>query len=968
MSVHVIGIPLARSLNCMTYSRYLCLTVTLLAGSVVPAAAQYNRLCDPAFENCRTPLIELIRNENVGIDVGFWFMEDTRYSTELINKHKAGVPVRVVFDSQAFTEFGYVGTDIPVKAMRDAGIPMRDKTGPSGIFHFKTMIFAGQGVVEFSGANYSDEAFVPRVPYSNYVDEIIMFSSDASIVQSFMRRFDDVWTNTSEFSNYANITGSLVRNYPTFPLDPEMNFVPWNNFRSRSIPLYNAEATGIDSIMYRITDRAHSDAMIAAVNRGVPVRLISEPGEYRNVGKIWTSWNIDRMYVAGVQIRERKHLGQNHEKLTLLQGQGMSILGSSNWTSASAEGQHEHNLFTKKSWVFLWSTDHFNRKWNNTGPAQETQPFVPLPPDTPVLKTPASGAQDQPLSVVLSWYSGPWAHKYDVYVGTDPNSLTKVADDVELGPSGNTSSRISWTVSGLTAGTTYYWRVVSRTMANLTRTSTTWSFRTSGGTAAAAGASDVVLWAWRSSSLSGWSKVADATGAGGNRLSNANAGAPTISPAQANPSQFFELNFNATAGVPYRLWMRGKAASNSYTNDSVWVQFSDSVTSSGTPTWRIGTTSAVSVIIEDCSGCSLSNWGWNDTGYGAGVLGPVVYFATSGAHTLKVQVREDGLSIDQIILSPDTFMNTRPGSAIADGTIYPEQGGASGGGSTTPNSPPAVSLTAPANGATFTAPASVTVSANASDADGTITQVEFFANGNPIGSDASSPYSITWAANSSGSYTLTARATDNQGAQTTSAARSVTVSGGTSTQGAEVVRWASTAPVKVGWNVTADDTATGGNRLQNPNAGAPKITPALASPSQYFELTFDALAGRPYRLWIRGKAMSNSYENDSVHVQFSGSVSSTGAPVYRIGTTSSTAVMIENGTNAVISNWGWADNGYGTVVGEAIYFAASGTQTIRIQTREDGLGIDQIVLSSGTYLNASPGAINNDTTILAQTP
>ncbi len=50
-----------------------------------PAAAQqppYNRLCDPAYENCRTPLIELIRNETVGIDVGFWFMEDTRYATE----------------------------------------------------------------------------------------------------------------------------------------------------------------------------------------------------------------------------------------------------------------------------------------------------------------------------------------------------------------------------------------------------------------------------------------------------------------------------------------------------------------------------------------------------------------------------------------------------------------------------------------------------------------------------------------------------------------------------------------------------------------------------------------------------------------------------------------------------------------------------------------------------------------------
>ncbi len=77
--------------------------------------------------------------------------------------------------------------------------------------------------------------------------------------------------------------------------------------------------------------------------------------------------------------------------------------------------------------------------------------------------------------------------------------------------------------------------------------------------------------------------------------------------------------------------------------------------------WRIGTTSATSVTIEDCSGCGLANWGWNDNGYGIGVLGPVVYFAQSGAHTLRVQVREDGLSIDQIILSAGTFLNTAPG-------------------------------------------------------------------------------------------------------------------------------------------------------------------------------------------------------------------------------------------------------------------------------------------------------------------
>jgi hypothetical protein len=91
------------------------------------------------------------------------------------------------------------------------------------------------------------------------------------------------------------------------------------------------------------------------------------------------------------------------------------------------------------------------------------------------------------------------------------------------------------------------------------------------------------------------------------------------------------------------------------------------------------------------------------------------------------------------------------------------------------NQPPAVSLTAPANGATFTAPATVTVSATASDSDGTIAAVDFFAGTTLIGSDTSSPYSVTWNNVPAGTYSLTAVARDNAGATTTSAARSISV-------------------------------------------------------------------------------------------------------------------------------------------------------------------------------------------------
>ena len=44
----------------------------------------------------------------------------------------------------------------------------------------------------------------------------------------------------------------------------------------------------------------------------------------------------------------------------------------------------------------------------------------------------------------------------------------------------------------------------------------------------------------------------------------------------------------------------------------------------------------------------------------------------------------------------------------------------------------------------------------------------------------------------------------------------------------------------------------------------------------------------------------------------------------------------------------------------------SGTQTLRIQVREDGVQLDQIVLSPGKYLNAAPGGVSNDSTIVSK--
>jgi phosphatidylserine/phosphatidylglycerophosphate/cardiolipin synthase-like enzyme len=855
----------------------LCiLAYTVLVGA--PRAAAADVLCDPSHENCRTRLLELIRAETVGIDVAFWFMEDARYTTELIKRWQAGVPVRVLVDSRANGTYPLNANRLA--ELKNAGIPMREKF-TSGILHWKMMLFSGQNTVEFSAANYSDWAFVPVAPYQNYIDEVIYFSDTASVVNSFRTKYDDLWTNTSSYRNYANITTTPGRSYPTFTKDPELNFPPNESYRNRAVRRYNDEDVGIDVIMYRITDRSHTDAIINATQRGIPVRLITEPEQYRDPTRLWHSWNVDRLYMAGVQIRHRAHLGLTHQKSVLLKEQQMTIFGSSNWTSPSSDSQDEHNYFTTRPDFYQYFTDNFERKWNNAAGFAETQPFVPLPPDRPIYVTPSNAAAGLPAaSVTLTWYAGPWAHLYDVYFGTTPEPPL-YAQNQELGPSQWSTDYRTFTVGGLLEGTTYYWRIVSKTMADQMTAGEVWSFTTQGTApppppGGTLGAGDVLLYASRGTTSGGWTNVADGTAAGGSRLHHPDAGAAKISTALASPANYFELTFPAEAGKAYRLWLRGRAQNNYWANDSVHVQFSGSVNASGSPIWRIGTTSSTEVNLEDCSGCGLSGWGWQDNGWGVGVLGPLVYFATTGTHTIRVQSREDGFSIDQILLSPEKFLTSAPGALKDDATIYPESDGSGNPPPPPPPPPPP--------------------------------------DGDPL----------------------------------------------------EQVLYASTAAITGGaWRVAADPSAAGGSRIENPDAGGAKITTAFANPSSYVELTFQAEALTPYRLWIRGRAQSNYWGNDSVHVQFSSSVNASGSPVWRIGTTSSTEVNLEDCSGCGLSGWGWQDNGWGVnVFGPLVYFETSGTHTIRIQTREDGFSIDQIVLSAGAYLNSAPGALKNDATIL----
>jgi phosphatidylserine/phosphatidylglycerophosphate/cardiolipin synthase-like enzyme len=477
--------------------------VLVVLWSSIRSASATERLCDVSFENCRTQLLTLIANENVEIDTAFWFMDDSQIQNALIKKIQAGIKVRMMVDPRA-DEAHLPNEAILVKfATMTPPVPMRQRIG-NGILHWKMMLFAGQGVVEFSGANFSPSELVTGTPYKTYTDEAIFYSDDAAIVNSFRTMYDKWWVDTVHYSDYANTSGTqLVPSYATYPIESEvcaavvggcgMDFLPsskgMDDYGNKVESAIRAENVKLDIGMFRITNATITDTAIAAFKRGVPVRVIIDSSEYSNPARVWDRYNVDRLFAAGIPMKMTKHGGENHEKSVLFYGQRIAVWGSSNWSSNSFNVQQEHNYFGTSPvnpWFFDWFVNQFERRWNS---AQEYRAFVPIGPAVPVYKNPANTATGINQSLTLSWDGGLWGQRFDIYLGTGATGpLILLASYVDTGSPDPAPNHVlgTYKVSGLAPNTTYRWKIVSRTMANLTATGPVWSF-TTGGTAPTSG-------------------------------------------------------------------------------------------------------------------------------------------------------------------------------------------------------------------------------------------------------------------------------------------------------------------------------------------------------------------------------------------------------------------------------------------------------------------------------------------------
>jgi hypothetical protein len=463
-------------------SRTILGLATVLVLMLPGAAAAQVRYCDSAHENCRTELVRLIRAETQGIYTIQWYTRDTGVVNELIQKHRAGVPVRFIVDRKSETA-SRSGVLAQIHTMRDAGIPLRE--GPTKYVHAKAFIFVGQRVVQFGAANLSPQEWMPSTAFRSYRNENNEVQPPSALVDSLITIYENLWTSNTYLRDYANMTDARrARIHPVYPRDPRWSIQPMDAFSTRLIQLIDAEDAGIDVNVLRFESEAIADALIRRHQAGVPVRVNTETAEYRLASRPLVSLILDKLYAAGVPLKWRAHNGNNHEKVAIFHGQRVVVRGSSNWSPGSDRNSTniEFNFFSNPSTNpedvadYEFHAPKFERRWSNlqhdaAGQVIESKVFVPRGPGSSSYLAPANASTVASASPTLR-FAVKWAHYVDVYVGSSPTTLTLVRSRMRVSP----NSTVTVALESLPPGTTY-WRVVARTAANMTSTGPVWSFQ-----------------------------------------------------------------------------------------------------------------------------------------------------------------------------------------------------------------------------------------------------------------------------------------------------------------------------------------------------------------------------------------------------------------------------------------------------------------------------------------------------------
>ncbi|MES2934042.1 MAG: discoidin domain-containing protein [Pseudomonadota bacterium] len=266
-------------------------------------------------------------------------------------------------------------------------------------------------------------------------------------------------------------------------------------------------------------------------------------------------------------------------------------------------------------------------------------------------------------------------------------------------------------------------------------------------------------------------------------------------------------------------------------------------------------------------------WVYVDLGSSYNISGVKITWETAMAKDYQIQVSSDannwtsiksvtgntsavndlgGLSrVGRYVRMLGTARTTGYGYSIFGMEVY---------GQTAGNTAPTVNLSGPANNATFTAPANINFTADAADQGGSVAQVQFYNGSTLLGTDTSSPFTYNWSNVVAGTYSITAKATDNTGLTTVSTPITVNVNGSANTNRA--LNKPATSSSTIGGNTAASAVdGNGGSRWESTYNDQQWMTVDLGASGAIsrVKITCENAYGKDYQ--IQASSDGNSWSN-----------------------------------------------------------------------------------------------------------
>lgn len=296
----------------------------------------------------------IIDNSTTTLDIAVWDNGSNKIVTALNNAYTRGVQVRYITSSNALnTALSGLNSNIPVLE--------RNSTLTSNVMHNKFVI-ADNSALLTGSMNFGNGSM-----FDDFNNVVIV--NDANLCQTYTTEFEEMWGGNGAQPNLANSkfgpdkTDNTTHNFTIGTTAVESYFSPTDNTTQKIIDAINSADFTLDVATFTFTNNDLGDAVIAAKNRGVAVRVIMENESY--IGS-----EFNGLVAAGIPTISHQSVPYDfHHKYCIIDGavsasDPIVVTGSHNWTNSAEDEYDENTLIIHDEIIAGQYLEEYGQRWN----------------------------------------------------------------------------------------------------------------------------------------------------------------------------------------------------------------------------------------------------------------------------------------------------------------------------------------------------------------------------------------------------------------------------------------------------------------------------------------------------------------------------------------------------------------------------------------------------------------------------